>query len=465
MGSQEGSSTSKHHVLMFPWFAFGHITPFVQLSNKLASHGVQISFLSAPGNIQRISFSLNSSPLIKIIPVHIPPVEGLPPGLDSTADLSPALADLLKIALDKMQPQIKSILINLKPHIVFIDFAQHWLPSIASPLGIKTFNFCVFAAACGAYITNPHRDSPTIDDLKKPPPGFPTTSISSVSTYQARDFLYPFKSLYGGPSVQQRVQTVRKLCDAIVMKSCDEMEGPYLDYIRQLYCKPVLLLGPLVPDPPKYKLEGKWEKWLQKFPSKSVVFCSFGSETFLKDDQIEELVLGLEQTGLPFIVVLNFPPGEGDNNEKLKNALPVGFAERVQGKGVVHTGWVQQQAILAHASVGCYVCHSGLSSVIEAFMNDCQLVMLPQKGDQFLNSKLFSGDLEAGVQVTRDDEDGLFNKEDLCKAVKIVTVDVNEEPGKSIRVNHGKWRDFLLNKDIQDSFITNLVQEMKTMVN
>ncbi|KAI3856168.1 hypothetical protein MKX03_027750 [Papaver bracteatum] len=465
MGSQEGSSASQLHVVMFPWFAFGHITPFVQLSNKLASHGVQISFLSAPGNIQRISLSLNSSPLIKIIPVHIPPVDGLPPGLDSTSDMSPALADLLKIAADKMQPQIKSILIDLKPHIIFIDFEQHWIPTIASSLGIKTFNFSVFAAACEAYVTNPYRESPTIDDLKKPPPGFPTTSISSLSTYQARDFLYPFMSFNGGPSVQQRVQTTRKSCDAIVMKSCHEMEGPYIDYIRQHYGKPVLLTGPIVPDAPKYKLEEKWENWLQQFPAKSVLFCSFGSETFLTDEQIKELVLGLEQTGLPFFVVLNFPSGDGDSNEKLKNALPAGFAERVQGKGVVHTGWVQQQAILAHDSDGCYVNHSGLSSVIEAFINDCQLVMLPQKGDQFLNSMLISGDLKAGVQVTRDDEDGHFNKEDLCKAVKVVTVDVNEEPGKSISANHGKWRDFLLNKDIQDGFITNLVEEMKKMVN
>ncbi|RZC62133.1 hypothetical protein C5167_023881 [Papaver somniferum] len=428
MGSQEGSSASQLHVVMFPWFAFGHITPFVQLSNKLASHGVQISFLSAPGNIQRISLSLSSSPLIKIIPVHIPPVDGLPPGLDSTSDMSPALADLLKIAADKMQPQIKSILIDLKPHIIFIDFEQHWIPSIASSLGIKTFNFTVFAAACEAYVTNPYRESPTIDDLKKPPPGFPTTSISSLSTYQARDFLYPFMSL--------KEATL-----------------------------PVLLTGPIVPDAPKYKLEEKWENWLQKFPAKSVLFCSFGSETFLTDEQIKELVLGLEETGLPFFVVLNFPPGDGDSNEKLKNALPAGFAERVQGKGVVHTGWVQQQAILAHDSVGCYVNHSGLSSVIEAFINDCQLVMLPQKGDQFLNSMLISGDLKAGVQVIREDEDGHFNKEDLRKAVKVVTVDVNEEPGKSISANHGKWRDFLLNKDIQDGFITNLVEEMKKMVN
>ncbi|MCL7035720.1 hypothetical protein MKW94_004570 [Papaver nudicaule] len=403
MESQEGSSGSQLHVVMFPWLAFGHITPFVQLSNKLASHGVQISFLSAPVNIQRISSSLSSSPLIKIIPVHIPAVDGLPPGLGCTADMSPALADLLKVALDKMQPQIESLLIDLEPHIVFIDFVQHWFPSIASPL-IRYQNF-------------------------------------------------PFRSLRS--CLRSLLLTnVSKQCEncltLLLLKSCDEMEGPYLDYISKIYGKPVLLTGPLVPEPPIDKLEEKWEKWLQKFPAKSVVFCSFGSETFLQDEQIKELVLGLEQTGLPFIAVLNFvPDGGGDSNVKLKIAFPIGFAERVQDRGMVHTGWVQQQLILAHDSVGCYVCHAGLSSVIEAFMNDCQLVLLPQRGDQFLNSKLVSGDLEAGVQVTRDDEHGHFNEEDLCTSLLIM----------------GNGKDFLLKKYIQDSFITNFVAEMKRIVN
>ncbi|OVA05706.1 UDP-glucuronosyl/UDP-glucosyltransferase [Macleaya cordata] len=468
MGSQD-SSSSPLHVVMFPWFGFGHISPFVQLSNKLSYHGVQISFFSAPGNIQRISSSLISSPLIKIIPLQIPTVDGLPPGLDSTADMSPALGELLKKALDQMQPQIKSILTNLKPHIVFFDFAQQWLPSIASPLGIKTLFFSVFAAVSSAILTVPARlesingESPTVEDMKKPPPGFPLTSISSLKTYQARDFLYVFKSFHGGACVYNRVVSCMKSCDAIVIKSCAEMEGPYIDFVKTQYEKPVLLAGPVVPEPPKDQLEEKWAKWLGTFPSKSVVFCSFGSETFLKDEQIKELVLGLELSGLPFFVVLNFPAGE-DSKEKLKSALPEGFEERVKGKGVVHTGWVQQQLILAHDSVGCFVCHSGLSSVTEGLMNDCQLVLLPLKGDQFVNAMLVSGDLKAGVEVIREDEDGYFGKEDLCKAVKTVMVDVNEEPGKSIRANQGKWRDFLLDKEVHERFISDFVMELKKMV-
>jgi UDP:flavonoid glycosyltransferase YjiC (YdhE family) len=182
----------------------------------------------------------------------------------------------------------------------------------------------------------------------------------------------------------------------------------------------------------------------------------------LNHDQIKELVLGLELTGLPFFLVLNFP-AELDSQTELNQALPSRFLERVKGRGVLHTGWVQQQLILAHSSVGCYVCHSGFSSLIEALVNDCQLAMLPLKGDQFLNTKLIAGDLKAGVEINRRDEDGYFGKDDICEAVKTVMLDVDKEPGKSMRENHKKWREFLLNAQIQNQYIVELIEELKAM--
>ena len=44
-------------------------------------------------------------------------------------------------------------------------------------------------------------------------------------------------------------------------------------------------------------------------------------------------------------------------------------------------------------------------------------------------------------------------------------VEVDEEPGKTVRVNHQKWRSFLLEKNIQDKFISNVVMEMKALAN
>ncbi|KAK6122184.1 hypothetical protein DH2020_044063 [Rehmannia glutinosa] len=449
METQKNNTQINLHLVMFPFFAFGHISPFVQLSNKLSSHGVKISFFSAPGNVQRIKSMLNPNPTSQIIPLTIPTVPGLPPGFESTSELNPTQSELLKVALDLMQPQIKKLLSELKPHFVLFDFAQEWLPKMASELGIKTVFYSVFIALSTAFLTVPARlpgfkTYPSLEQVKYPPPGFPKTSVTSVKTFEARDFLYMFKSFNQGPCVYDRVLSGLTGCSIILAKTCNEMEALYIEYART------------------NKLEEKWADWLGRFEAKSVIYCSFGSETFLNDDQIKELALGLQLTGLPFLLVLNFP-ANADASAELRRALPEGLLERVEGKGVISTGWVQQQQILAHTSVGCYLSHAGFSSVIEAIVNDCQLVMLPQKGDQLLNAKLVSGDLKAGVEVNRRDEDGYFGKEDIKSAIEMVMFEVDEEPCKTIRDNHRKWRDFLLDKGVQDNLIMDLVKEMEAI--
>ncbi|XP_021736926.1 anthocyanidin 3-O-glucosyltransferase-like [Chenopodium quinoa] len=460
---------SKLHIVMFPWFAYGHINPFIQLSNKLSSHGIQISFFSLPGNVARIESSLNNTPLNQVIPLTIPPTEGLSSNFDSSSDITPETGELLKVALDQMQPQVRTLLSQLQPHIILFDFAHYWIPSIAYELGIKAVNYSVFSAVANSYLTIPARindpnKQPTVDDLKVPPPGFPKTSITSMKTFQARDFLYLFKSFNGLPSGFNKIMSFIKSCDAIIYKTCTEIESPYIDYLKTQIGKPMLLAGSAVPPPPSGKLEEKWETWLGKFPEQSVIFCNFGSETYLDNEQIQELTLGLELTGLPFFLVLNFGTGSFDAQNKLEASLPEGFRERIKDRGVVHTGWVQQQHILAHKSVGCYLNHSGFSSVIEGIVNDCQLAFVAQKGDQFLNSKMFSGDLKVGVEVNRRDEDGFFGKEDILEAIKTVMVDTDTEPGKSIRKNHSNWKKFFLDKDIETKYIANLVKELEALV-
>ncbi|MBA0590113.1 anthocyanidin-3-O-glucoside rhamnosyltransferase [Gossypium raimondii] len=463
-----GGEAKEIHAVMFPYFAFGHISPFIQLSNKLSLHGFRISFLTPPGNVSRIKSSFLVTSTIQIIPIQIPKVQGLPTHLHNTSEMTPAMHELLKEAVDLMQPQIKTLLSELRPQFVFFDFAHHWVPKLCSQLGIKTLSFSVFSAISGAYVTVPARfigvetEEPTVDDLKKPPCGYPQTSFTSLKAFQAQDLSYVYKSFNGRPAVYHTAVDGFNSCSAIVLKSCNEMEGPYVDFIKTQYQKPVLLTGPLTPDPPSGVLDEKWATWLAQHPPESVIFCSFGSETFLKDDQLKELATGLELTGLPFILVVNFPGGV-EARAELDRVLPKGFMEAIKGRGVVHSGWVQQQLILAHESVGCCICHSGFSSIMEALMNDCQLVLLPLKGDQFLNAKLVAGDMKAGVEVSRREEDGYFSKENIKEAVETVMVDVDKEAGVSIRQNHMKWKDFLLNAEIQDKLISNLVEQLKAM--
>ena len=378
-------------------------------------------------------------------------------------------------AIDLTQPQIKTILSDLKPHFVLFDFAQYWVPSLASEFGIQTMFFSVFSAICNAYVIVPARLAGiegrpvTAGDLIKSPPGFPTTFYHGdrlIKTFEARSFSFVYEPVEGSPSNYERIQEGINGCSAIVLKTCSEMEGPYIDYMKTQFRKPFILTGPLVPEPVSGELDEKWTQWLARFPAKSVVSCSFGSETFLTIEQIRELALGLELTGLPFFLVLNFPANvAGGGRAELERSLPEGFLGRVKDRCVVHVGWVPQQLILAHTSIGCYLCHVGFSSVIEALVNDCQLALLPIKSDQFFNSRLIgeNGILKAGVEVNMRDEDGYFGKEDIFAAVKTVMVDADLEPGRSIRLNHKKWRNFLLDEDVQDKYISNMVLAMKKL--
>ncbi|OMO66021.1 hypothetical protein CCACVL1_21320 [Corchorus capsularis] len=142
------------------------------------------------GNISRIKSSFLPSPNIQIIPRPSPnsSSQGLPPDLHNTFEMTPAMQELLKQALDLMQPQIRTLLSHLQPHFVLFNFFQHWLPKLCSQLGIKTLCFSVFPAISGAYLTVPARlqsgqVEPSVDDLKKPPLSFPQTSLTSLKAF------------------------------------------------------------------------------------------------------------------------------------------------------------------------------------------------------------------------------------------------------------------------------------------
>ncbi|GLJ19369.1 hypothetical protein SUGI_0348980 [Cryptomeria japonica] len=73
-------------VVMFPWLAHGHITPFLELAKSLATHGLKIFFVSTSLNIKRIKPEVLDAPGIEMVELAMPSVEGLPPGVESSAD-------------------------------------------------------------------------------------------------------------------------------------------------------------------------------------------------------------------------------------------------------------------------------------------------------------------------------------------------------------------------------------------
>ena len=209
-----------------------------------------------------------------------------------------------------------------------------------------------------------------------------------------------------------------------------------------------------MPEPPRGELEERWASRLSSFPDDAVIFASFGSETFLPVAAATELLLGLEATGRPFLVVLNFHKGT-DAAAEVAARTPPGFGERVKGRGLVHTGWVQQQHILRHRSVGCFVNHAGFSSVVEGLVAGCRLVLLPMKGDQYFNAALFARELGVGVEVAQRD-DGWFGRGDVADAVAAAVATGGD--------GDAKWRDFFTNEAVQNKFQVDFIRELKKVV-
>ncbi|CAI8617403.1 unnamed protein product [Vicia faba] len=453
-------SSSCLHIAMYPWFAMGHQTAFFHIANQLAKKGHKITFLTPQKARSKLEPSNLHPHLITFITIPVPHVQGLPPDSQTTADVPYPLQPHIMTAMDLTQPDIQTHLTILKPHIVFYDFT-HWIPSLTKRLGIKAIHFCTASSVMVGYTLTPARFSKqnlTELDLMEPPPGYPDSSIR-LYIHEAKLFAAKRNEFFGSNVLFYDRQAIAlNEADALGYRTCREIEGPYLDYIQKQFNKPVLTSGPVIFQNSNSILDENWSTWLAGFKPDSVVYCCFGSECVLRPNQFQQVMLGLELTGMPFFAALKPPFGF----VTIEEALPEGFAERTKGRGVVYGGWVQQQLILEHSSVGCFITHCGSGSLSEALVNKCQLVLLPNVGDQVLNARMMGNSLKVGVEVEKG-EDGMYSKDSVCEAVRIV-MDDESEISKKVRANHTKIREMLLNKDLESSYIHDFCNKLQEIV-
>ncbi|KAG8646640.1 UDP-glycosyltransferase 79B6 [Manihot esculenta] len=453
--------SSDLHLLMFPWFAVGHMTPFLHLANSLAERGCSTTFLLPTKAIQQLQHFNLYPHLITLQSLTVPHVDGLPIGTQTASDIPLELNHLLAIALDRTRNQVEKVIHETRPKFVIYDMA-HWVPEITKALGIKAIHYTVVSAASIAIVLVPARNVPedrpiTESEMLMPPTGYPSTT-TVLRAHEVRSLLFVSQPFGEGITFYERMFKAMKESDALAIRTCNETEGNFCDYIGSQYGKPVFLTGPVLPGPAKTPLEDRWCKWLSGFEQGSVLFCAFGSQIILEKDQFQELVLGFELTGLPFLVALKPPAGAATVEE----ALPEGFEERVKGRGVVWGGWVQQLMILDHPSVGCFVNHCGFGSMWESLLSDCQVVLVPHLGDQILNARFMAEELKVAVEVERD-ESGWFSKENVSKAIHSV-MDKGNEFGSMLKQNHRKWREKMINKELMSGYVDKFVQDMQQLV-
>ncbi|KAI6669282.1 hypothetical protein NL676_004167 [Syzygium grande] len=90
-------------ILMLPWLAHGHISPFLQPFKRFADRDIHIYFYSTPVNLA----SMKPKPVgtkyfskIKLVELHLPSLPELPPRNHTMKTLPPHLMPTLKKAFD-----------------------------------------------------------------------------------------------------------------------------------------------------------------------------------------------------------------------------------------------------------------------------------------------------------------------------------------------------------------------------
>ena len=135
------------HIVVFPWLAFGHLLAFLELAKRLAARGHAVTFLSTPRNVARLPpVPTALSGRVRTVALPLPPVEGLPDGAESSADVPREKADLLKLAFDGLTAPFTDFLaaacardrrkesrlegFERRPDWIVVDL-HHWLCPIA----------------------------------------------------------------------------------------------------------------------------------------------------------------------------------------------------------------------------------------------------------------------------------------------------------------------------------------------
>lgn len=227
-------------------------------------------------------------------------MEGLPPGAETTSDIPSSLISLVVMAMDRTEAAVEHVISDLKPDFIFFDFA-YWIPTLACGIGIIPLLYSVVSPAAKGYNVSPssHKNlkgrQVSEADLMKPPPGYPDSNIY-LYHHEARDHLMMRTMKLGGVILFARLMMSLTRCEAIGVKACREIDGPFVDYLEKEFGKPLLLTGPLIPESPTTPLDQKWVEFLGRLKPGSVIYCGFGSELILTKDQFQKLRLGFENT-------------------------------------------------------------------------------------------------------------------------------------------------------------------------
>lgn len=334
-------SESLVHVFLVSFPGQGHVNPLLRLGKRLASKGLLVTF-STPESIgkqMRKASNITDQPA----PVGDGYIrfeffeDGWEEDEPRRQDLDlylPQLELVGKVVIPQMLKRNAeagrpvSCLIN-NPFIP-------WVSDVAEELGLPSAMLWVQSCACfSAYYYYSHKlvpfPSETEPEIDVQLPCMPLLKYDEIPSFLHPTTPYPFlrRAIMG-----QYKNLSKPFC--ILMDTFHELEPEIIEHMLQF--APIKPVGPLFKNPKAANTTVKGDfmkaddciEWLDSKPKSSVVYISFGSVVYLKQQQVDEIAYGLLNSGVSFLWVMK-PPHKDSGYELL--VLPDGFMEKAGDKG------------------------------------------------------------------------------------------------------------------------------------
>ncbi|KAL6138066.1 hypothetical protein ACLB2K_063352 [Fragaria x ananassa] len=395
-------------VVMVPLPAQGHLNQLLHLSRLISTYNIPVHFVGTPNHNRQAKLRIHgwdqtSSDAKNTIHFHdfiVPPFVCPPPNPDAPSKFPSHLLPTFEATTHLRHP-VAALLRKLASQtrrvvVIHDSLMASVIQDVGSIANSESYTFhSVSAFAVFLYLWEGIGCPPELQGVQvksKIPDNVP--SLEDCFPDEFMNFIvaqYEYTG-YNSGNIYNASRTI---------------EGEYVDLLNKLGDdKKHWAVGPFNPVsvPEKNGKRHACLEWLDEQEPNSVIYVSFGTTTCMKDEQIRELAIGLEQSNHKFIWVLR-DADKGDlfmdGDQVRKAELPKGYEERVKERGVVVRDWAPQLDILSHKSTAWFLSHCGWNSCMESLTLGVPIACWPMHSDQPRNTVLVTKVLKVGV-VMRD---------------------------------------------------------------
>lgn len=411
-----------------------HLNSMLVLATFISKHhpSLPITILSNADDSAAASVSAVPSITYRRLPTVAPPPNSIRNPIEAFFEIPRLNNPNLRAALEEISQ-------SSRIRALVIDFFCNSAFEVSTGLGIPTY-FYVSTGSVGVtvFLYFPTTDETVATDVGDLHdfldfPGCPTIHSSDLPQIM----FFRRSNVY--QHVLETAKNMRK-SSGILTNGFDAIEFRAKEAIINGLCvpdgptPPVYLVGPLVAEGNVKSGGGEQHeclRWLDRQPSKSVVFLCFGRRGLHSGEQLREMADGLERSGYRFLWSVRNPPEKKSPaaDPDLEELLPAGFLERTGERGFVVKSWAPQKEVLSHDAVAGFVTHCGRSSVLEAVVNGVPMIGWPMYAEQRMNRVVLVEEMKAALPL-EEEEGGFVTAAELEKRVREL---MESKTGRDIR--------------------------------